>query len=180
MHAPSTTSDPTACSHPYAGARSSTHSDRIAPEHNRCPCPPLPRRTHTWKFYELQLDQQHHDGERRLRQRRHDLRLAVGSGCAWMNARAGGCAGRWLGAGGRGGEGAAGERGGRQSRAAATATPRTEKMRKNVSAAPPLSHAEDAGAGSSSANARTPRAPEPRRAGTTRLSVAGVCTREPA
>ena len=42
MHAPSTTSDPTACSHPYAGARSCAHSDHIAPAPidapaHRCP-----------------------------------------------------------------------------------------------------------------------------------------------
>eukprot|EP01046_Picozoa_sp_COSAG06_P057301 COSAG06_NODE_11128_length_1562_cov_5.483937_1_plen_304_part_00 len=45
MHAPSTTSDPTACSHPYAGARSSTHSDRIAPAPIDAPahhCPTAP------------------------------------------------------------------------------------------------------------------------------------------
>ena len=175
MHAPSTTSDPTACSHPYAGARSCTHSDHIAPAPIDAPAHHCPAAQH--EILLRRLDQHH--GERRLRQRRHGLRLVRRSGRAWMHV--GGVV--WVGGGwwlqrvcvpargcARGGLAVGRPPPGRGARAA-----------QNVSAAasrgtlaPPRMPRRQ---GSSSRKGRKPRAPEPRSGRAVRLP-SSVCAHE--
>jgi hypothetical protein len=177
MHAPSTTSDPTACSHPYAGARSCAHSDHIAPAQidapaHRCPAAP------THEILLRRLDQQH---EQRLRQRRrHDLRLVRRSGRAWMHV--GGVV--WVGGGWWLQRVCVSARGCARGGLAVGRPPprRGARAAQNVSAAASrgtLSPAEDAAPPGKLGDKGqdTARAPEPRVAGTVPLP-SSVCAHE--